>query len=93
MGAVAETTTGTPLERFVGSLAVTVFSGCYYYALLWLPTGLALSFSGFRTVGAAVLVPYVLSAILPHKGFPKLLSSWFFRCALKLHDYEEVSPV
>lgn len=41
-------------------------------------------------VALALAVPYVVSAVLPARGFPRLLSSWFFRCALKLHDYEQV---
>lgn len=32
------TTSGSSLERFVGALAMSLFSGCYFYALLWLPT-------------------------------------------------------
>lgn len=31
------TTRGSSLERFVGALAMSTFSGCYFYALLWLP--------------------------------------------------------
>lgn len=31
------TTSGTALERFAGALAISTFSACYFYALLWLP--------------------------------------------------------
>lgn len=31
------TTKGSFVERLVGALAMSTFSACYFYALLWLP--------------------------------------------------------
>lgn len=44
-----------------------------------------------RTAAAAALVPYAVSAVLPAKALPWLLNTRFFRCALKYHDFDEVS--
>lgn len=92
MGATSMTKTGTVVERFVGTLAISIFSACYFYALLWVPGIVLLFLWGFKTAAAVLTVPYIISALLPARGCPQLLSTWFFRCALKLHDYEEVSP-
>lgn len=91
MGAFAPTSTGTTLERVAGSLAVAIFSSCYFYALLWLPAVVFLFLCGSRGAAAALLLPYVVSAVLPAKAYPRVLSTWFFQCALKLHDFEQVT--
>ncbi|CAB1107369.1 unnamed protein product [Ectocarpus sp. CCAP 1310/34] len=85
------TTSGTVLERLAGALAVSTFSTCYFYAVLWLPAVGLLFFFVSRTAAAAALVPYVVSAVLPAKALPWLLNTWFFRCALKYHDFDEVA--
>lgn len=84
------TTTGTTLERFVGTLAGCVFSCCYFYSILWLPGVIAVFFLQSRTAALLLAVPYFVSAALPAKTGPRLLSTWFFKCMLKLHDFEEV---
>eukprot|EP00904_Undaria_pinnatifida_P008005 jgi/Undpi1/4334/HiC_scaffold_17.g07700.m1 len=84
------TTTGTPLERFVGTVAVSLFSACYFYALLWLPAVALLFFFVSKAAAAVLFLPYAVSVLLPSKRFPKLLSTWFFKCALKVHDFEQV---
>lgn len=43
-----------------------------------------------KTAATVAFVPYAVSAVLPKRGCPWLLSTWFFRCALKYHDFEEV---
>ena len=85
------TTAGTPLERMVGCMAITLLSASYLYACLWLPVAVVIFFWVSKTVGILLLVPYVASAALPPKRFPGLLSTWFFKCALKFHEFEQVS--
>lgn len=86
----APTTTGTPIERLVGCLALTTLSACYYYSALWLPVALWWYFGVSKVVGVFLLVLYVLSVALPPMRCPRLLSTWFYKCALKFHDFEEV---
>lgn len=50
------TTKGTFLERLAGALAMTTFSACYFYALLWLP---AVRGSGHKCFAAVVVVPTI----------------------------------
>lgn len=83
------TTTGTPIERLVGCMALTTLSACYYYSALWLPVALCWYFWGSKVVGVFLLVLYFLSVALPPVRCPRLLSTWFYKCALKLHDFEE----
>lgn len=90
MGVYTPTSTGTAIERFAGSLAVAVFSSCYFYAVLWLPAVVVLFLFVSGRAAALLLLPYAVSAVLPAKACPRLLSTWFFRCALKLHDFEQV---
>ena len=51
---------------------------------------ISLYFCVSTTAAAVAFVPYAVSAVLPTTAFPWLLTTWFFRCALVYHDYEEV---
>lgn len=84
------TTSGTALERFAGSMVGTLFSACYFYAVLWLPAVAALYVWVSKTAAAVLFLPYLVSAVLPSKAVPKLLSTWFFQCVLKFHDFDQV---
>mmetsp|Transcript_12418 Transcript_12418/g.18637 ORF Transcript_12418/g.18637 Transcript_12418/m.18637 type:complete len:325 (-) Transcript_12418:17-991(-) len=84
---------GTEIERLIGMLAVGIFTTCYYYSTLYPVYCIyrIYSKSGFDILNCILILPVFLSLILPAKQSPKLLSTYFFKCALKYHDYEEVN--
>ncbi|CAM9131828.1 unnamed protein product [Chrysoparadoxa australica] len=86
-----KTSEGSPLERLAGMSAIAVFSLCYYYSTIYIiAIVVLLVYSPLDRRVWLFCTPMILSVLLPPMAAPRLFNNWFFKSALRYHEYEEV---
>jgi 2-acylglycerol O-acyltransferase 2 len=78
-------------DHVAGGAAASLFSSAYYVVPLWLLSGIWMVLTNpFSMTSFVVVLPIVISAILPPYGSKTLLRSWPFSCIPTYFNYEEI---